>query len=58
MCQALASRGCSAGHLDEVLPGAIHLLASRVIVATATVRREFGVDLNSGYAPGIIASFG
>jgi hypothetical protein len=58
MCQALASRGFSAGHLDEVLPGAIHLWASGVMVATATVRREFGGDLNSGYAPGIIASFG
>ena len=57
MCQALASRGFS-GHLDEVLPGVIHIWPSGVIVATATVRREFGGDLNSGYAPGIIASFG
>jgi len=58
MCQALASRGFPARRLEEVLPGAIHIWPSGVIVATAAVRREFGGYLNSGYAPGIIASFG
>jgi hypothetical protein len=59
MCRALASRGFPAADLDEVLPGAIHLRPSGVIVATADVRRDFGGHhLTSGYAPGIIASFG
>lgn len=58
MCRALVSRGFPAADLDELLPGAIHIWRSGVIVATAAVRREFGGDLNSGFAPGIIASFG
>jgi hypothetical protein len=58
MCRALVSRGFPAAGLDEVLPGVFHLWASGVIVVTATVRREFRGHLNSGYAPGIIASFG
>jgi hypothetical protein len=58
MCRALASRGFPAAGLDEVLPGVFHLWASGVIVVTAAVRREFVGHLDSGYAPGIIASFG
>ena len=58
MCQAIASRGFPAGHLDEVRPGVVHLWPSGVVVATAAVRRAFHGDLGSSYAPGIIASFG
>ncbi len=56
MCRALESRGFPAADLAAVRPGAIHLSAAGVIVATPTVRRELGRRLN--YAPGIIASFG
>jgi hypothetical protein len=63
MCRVLARRGFPATYLAQVRPGAIHLWTSGVVVATASVRREFGHlhsgdDLDSGYAPGIIASFG
>lgn len=58
MCGTIESRGFPAAYLDRVLPGTIYPLSTGVIVATAAVRREFGVYLSSGYAPGIIASFG
>jgi hypothetical protein len=58
MCQAIASRGFPAGHLDEVLPGVFHIWPSGVVVATDAVRRAFHGDLGSSYAPVIIASFG
>ncbi len=58
ICRALVSRGFPAADLDEVLPGVFHLWASGVIVATPAVRRDFAGYLNSGYAPGMIASFG
>jgi hypothetical protein len=58
MCGELASRGFPPARLDEVRPGVVHLWASGVVVATAAVRRAFGGDLSSSYAPGIIASFG
>jgi hypothetical protein len=58
MCRALEARGIAARDLVEVRHGTAGLLRSEVIVATPTVRSEFGGRLDSVFAPGVIASFG
>jgi hypothetical protein len=58
MCRALWAHGFPAYDLLVLQPGRAGPLESQVIVATATVRREFGDRLSSAYAPAVIASFG
>jgi hypothetical protein len=58
MCAALQSKGFPAGDLMTLGPAASDPLGSAVIVATATIRSEFGSRLTSVYAPTVIASFG
>jgi hypothetical protein len=58
MCQALAAHHIPAGNLNVLKPGAARPLRSDIIVATATVRLEFGARLSSVYAPVILATFG
>jgi len=58
MCQALMAHGVAAGHLYQLGPQTTSPLRSQVIVATATVRAQFGNVLSSVYAPAVLASFG
>jgi hypothetical protein len=58
MCAALQHRGFPAGDLMALGPAASDPLGSAVIVATETVRSEFGRRLTAVYAPVVIASFG
>ena len=63
MCQALRAHGVSAASLltlplDATSSSGAGLLGSAIIVATPTVRTEYGGSLNSVYAPAILASFG
>jgi hypothetical protein len=58
MCSALLAQGITSGNLLELGPPSPDPLGSDVVVATATVRSEFGGRLASVYAPGILASFG
>ncbi len=58
MCQALQAHGIPDGDLLELRTGTSDPLGSDVIVATATVRSQFGGRLSSIYAPAVIASFG
>jgi hypothetical protein len=58
MCRALRAHGFPAHGLLVLQPGRARPLQSQIIVATATVRREFGSRLSSVYAPAVIASFG
>jgi hypothetical protein len=58
MCAALAAAGLPAGRLVVLGTSAADPLGSDVIAATAAVRSQFGVRLESVYAPLIIASFG
>ena len=58
MCGALAAHGVPASDLDRIEPDTTTPLASVVVVATATVRAQFGNLLSSVYAPGVIARFG
>jgi len=58
MCAALQAKGFPAGDLMALGPAASDPLGSAVIVATETVRSEFGSRLTSVYAPAAVASFG
>jgi len=58
MCGVLMAHGVPATDLDRLEPSTTSPLASAVIVATATVRAQFGNLLSSVYAPGVIARFG
>jgi hypothetical protein len=58
MCQALVARGVPVKHLYQLGPQTTSPLRSQVIVATATVRAQFGKGLSSVYAPAVLASFG
>jgi hypothetical protein len=58
MCQALRADSIPAADLLELTSGESNPLRSAVIVATATVRDDFGARLSSIYAPAVIASFG
>jgi hypothetical protein len=58
MCAALQAKGFPAGDLMTLGPAANDPLGSAVIVATETVRSEFGSRLTSVYAPAAVASFG
>jgi hypothetical protein len=58
MCNALAAHGVPARILYPLRPGTTSPLHSKIIVATAQVRAQFGHLLSSGYAPAMLASFG
>jgi hypothetical protein len=58
MCLALEAHGVSVGNLLRMEPGKQDLLESEVIVSTATIRNMFGSQLDSVYAPVVLASFG
>jgi hypothetical protein len=58
MCRVLESYGFPARNLYELGPEATNPLRSTVIVATPTVRAQFGTLLSSVYAPAVLASFG
>ncbi len=57
-CQALRARGIPASDLYQLGPQTTSPLRSQIIVATATVRAQFGNLLSSVYAPAVLASFG
>jgi hypothetical protein len=54
----LASRHFPSANLLTIEPGATDPLGSELVVATATIRAQFGNRLASVYAPVVIASFG
>jgi hypothetical protein len=58
MCSVLQRHGITASRLLVLGPGRPAPLGSDVIVATATVRQEFGARLTGVYAPMALASFG
>ncbi len=58
MCRVLAAHGIPAEELEALTPGAGDPLRSEIMVATPSVRGEFGARLSSVYAPGILARFG
>jgi hypothetical protein len=58
MCTALAVHGVPARVLYPLRPGTTSPLQSKIIVATAQVRAQFGHLLSSGYAPAVLARFG
>jgi hypothetical protein len=57
VCSELAAHGLPAGRLLPLQPGASPFGAD-VIVASPSVRSEFGSQLTEEYAPALIASFG
>lgn len=63
MCQALRAHGVPATSLlmlplDATSSSGAGLLGAVIVVATPTVRTEYGGSLNSAYAPAVLASFG
>jgi hypothetical protein len=56
MCRKLSAKGVD--KLVVLGSTASNILHSKVVVATAVVRRELGARLASVYAPAVIASFG
>jgi hypothetical protein len=58
MCVALEARGTPAANLLVLGSPAESLLEAQVVVATPTVRSQFGSRLDAVYAPSVLASFG
>jgi hypothetical protein len=58
MCTDLEQAGLPAGQLLYLGVGTASPVESGVLVATATVRQEYGARLASVYAPSVLASFG
>jgi hypothetical protein len=58
MCSALQAQGVTAGRLLALRAGAADPLGADVIVASPSIRSQFGSRLASEYAPALIASFG
>jgi hypothetical protein len=58
MCTQLQGRGFPAGDLLPVTAQSTDPMGSQVVVATATLRSQFGSRLADIYAPAVIASFG
>jgi hypothetical protein len=58
MCQALTAHGVAASRLYPLSPQTTSPLRSQIILATATVRAQFGNVLSAVYAPAVLASFG
>jgi hypothetical protein len=58
MCAALQAQGVPPANLFVLKNSAASPLVAQVVVATPTVRSQFGQRLDSVYAPAVIASFG
>jgi hypothetical protein len=58
MCSALEAAGVPAANLLVLRTAAASPLDSQLVVATPTLRRQFGSRLDSVYAPTVIAVFG
>ena len=58
MCSALKAQGLPAGRLLPLQPAGADPFGADVIVASLSVRNEFGSQLTDVYAPALIASFG
>ncbi len=58
MCSALQARGLPAGRLLPLQPAGADPFGADVIVASPSVRDEFGSQLTEVFAPALIASFG
>ena len=58
MCAVLEAQGMPAANLLVLQSSTESPLGAEVVVATPTVRSQFGERLDSVYAPSIIASFG
>jgi len=58
MCTALQEQGVDAGRLLAVGPTTTSLADADVIVASPSVRGQFGSQLGDDYAPRLLASFG
>ncbi len=54
----IESHGFPASQVRILGPGKGNPLISNVVVATPAVRRQFGAQLTSVYAPGMLATFG
>ena len=57
-CNDLAQHGFPAGNLNVLAPTAPDPYGSQLIIATASVRSQFGSKLADVFAPQVIASFG
>jgi hypothetical protein len=57
-CALIESHGFRASHVRILGPGKGNPLVSNVVVATPAIRRQFGAELTSVYAPGLLATFG
>ena len=58
MCSALQSDGVPASRLAIMEPTSTDPLGADVVVATSSIRSQFGSQLVSEYAPELMASFG
>ncbi len=58
MCAALQAAGVAAGRLLPVGPATASLSAADVVVASPSIRSQFGHGLSDHYAPALLASFG
>ena len=58
MCSALQARGLPAGRLLPLQPAGADPFGADVIVASPSVRNEFGSQLTEVFAPALIATFG
>jgi len=58
MCVALEARGMPAANLLVIQASTTSLLDAQVVVATSTVRGQFGGRLDTVYAPSVMAIFG
>jgi hypothetical protein len=58
MCSDLAQHGFPPGNLNVLQPTAPDPYGSELVIATASVRSQFGAKLATVYAPEVIASFG
>lgn len=58
MCSDLAQHGFPPGNLNVLQPTAPDPYGSALVIATASVRSQFGTKLATVYAPEVIASFG
>ena len=58
MCSALQARGLAAGRLLPLQPAGADPFGADVIVASPSVRNEFGSQLTEVFAPALVATFG
>jgi hypothetical protein len=58
ICSDLAQHGFPPGNLNVLAPTAPDPYGSELVIATASVRSQFGPKLATVYAPEVIASFG